>query len=387
MDFKRFAGPLVDLAYPNLSKGAAVRQLFIDITSFDDGECNPLRDFEDSTCRGYLQEGRGISRIAGRALTKLDSDGFAEKIYGLPTDVIDMLIDEFGDELPELDSMNIGDCLAAEFVSIMKNAKRGSACPGESGRDGGTDSHSATEAELFLEASGKCPLCGAAICSNGSASRYKIVGITPPPAKKDYRKKREYEALVDEMPKLGSFEDKIALCLDCANRYESDPNPERFRALLSKKEDLRARSELTARIAGLDLDENLPVLLSRLGRLRDYDDLERLPMKALKVREKVDSSECLLIRKVEAIAAAYYNFIRTQVQILERQGDLDFTLLATQVRCCYLKLRNSGLSQELVFSRICEWMASRTGCESSLECEVLVAFFVQNCEVFDEIAK
>ncbi len=387
MDFKTFAEPLVRFAYPELNKGAAVRQLFIDVTSYDDAECNPIRDIEESTYRGYLKKGRGISRTAGLALKGLDTDKFAAKINDLPTDVINILIDEYSDELPGMSSLNAGDQLAKEFAGILRSAKDGVRSEGKGETTTALEVSPAENAELFLETGGVCPLCGSSIASEGSAKRYKVVCITPLIAKKDYREKRKYEGKVPQMPALGTAEDRIALCLDCASRYENNHEPDEFAALLERKWTLRTRNDLTNKISSLDIEKTLPMLLAQLGQVRDYDELEKLPMKALMVREKIDAAEQLLILKIETLNVSFYNFIRGQGQILEQQGILDFTLLASQVRCCYLKLRKSGLSQEQIFNRVCSWIVSKTGSERTVECEALAAFFVQNCEVFDEIAQ
>lgn len=387
LEFRTFARPLVDLVYSDLSKGDAVQQLFLDVTSYDDAEDNPLRNNEEATYRGYLRQGRGISKIAGLALQKLDTDKFAAKIDGLPTNVIDMLIDAYADELPGATSIDIGKQLAGKFADILKDAKSRGRGGAEPATGSSPVSLPAKDAELFLEANGKCPLCGTPISSEGTARRYKIVGITPAAAKKDYREKRIYEEKVPQMPALGSPEDRIALCLDCAKRYEDDQNPDAFAALLVRKKELRARNDLTAEISSIDLEKTLPVLLAQLGQVRDYKELEKLPMEALQVKEKIDPTEQLLICKIEGLNACFYNFIRSQAQILEQQGVLDFSLLASQIRCCYLKLKNAGLSQEQIFSRICSWIVLKTGSERDNEPEALAAFFVQNCEVFDAIAR
>lgn len=387
MDFSAFARPLVDFVYSNLSAGGAVRQIFLDATSYDDAETNPLLDVEEPTYRGYLQKGRGISRAAGLALQRLDTDKFAAKIEGLPTEVIYMLIDAYADELPGATSVDIGNQLAGMFADILREARSGRRTSAKSVASAEPVVTSANDAELFLETGGRCPLCGASIASEGPGKRYRVVGITPVVAKKDYREKRAYEERVPQMPELGSSRDRIALCLNCAQRYENDQTPDAFATLLARKRELCARNDLIAKIASIDLEENLPALLLRLGRVGDYKELEELPMEALKVKEKIDPTEQLLIYKIESLNVRFYNFIRSQGQMLERQGDLDFSSLASQVRYCYLKLRKSGLSQEQIFTGICSWISSKTGSERSVECEVLAAFFVQNCEVFDAIAR
>ena len=114
--------------------------------------------------------------------------------------------------------------------------------------------------------------------------------------------------------------------------------------------------------------------------------ITKVIMRANTQEKKIAPSNQLLIMKIESMVVRSYHFIREQLQILEAQNDVDFDVLAMQVRMCYLKLKKAGLSQEDIFNRICEWIMGKTGTNNRLECEVVAAFFVQNCEVFDEIA-
>lgn len=386
MEFRTFAAPLTKTAYSHLTTGDAVRQIFLDITYFEDIDENPLYDIQESTYRGYLQEGRGVSKIAGRILNNLDKDSFASVMDGLPTSTIDLLLDEYHDLIPKLESANFGGVLAEELSRILfesQNRRRSGAGAGEAELE---SSPSIAVAELFHETGGKCPLCGKPISSDGSGRRFREVGIIPPCAKQDYRIKRNYEAVVPQMPALGSSEDRVLLCLDCASDYLGNPLPDKFKTLVEAKRRMRSHQELVSEISNLELEKNLPLLLAQLGQIRDFKELEALSMNALRVEKKIEPSNQLLILKVESMVVRSYNFIREQLQILEAQGDVDFDILAMQVRMCYLKLKKASLPQEDVFNRICEWMMEKAGTDNRLECEVVTAFFVQNCEVFDEIA-
>ena len=386
MEFRTFAAPLVRIAYPHLTTGEAVRQIFLDITYFEDDDENPLHDIQEPTYRGYLQEGRGVSRIAGKILRNLDKDSFASAMDDLPTSTIDLLLNEYHGLIPKIESANFGDALAEELSRILlesQNSRGSSAEADETKLEGKPPT---VAAELFNETGGKCPLCGKPIGSVGSGRRYEEVGITPLCAKRDYRIKRNYEAVVPQMPALGSPEDRILLCLDCASDYLANPTPEQFKTLVEAKRSMRSHKELIFDLSNLELEKTLPILLAQLGQIRDFKELEALSMDALRVEKKIQPSNQLLIMKVESMVVRSYNFVREQLQILEAQGDIDFDIVATQVRMCYLKLKKAGLPQEDIFDRICEWMMEKTGTDNRLECEVVTAFFVQNCEIFDEIA-
>ena len=387
MDFREFAVPLTRLAYSQYTTGNAVRQLFLDISNYDDIDVNPLYDISESTYRGYLQEGRGISRVAKLILPNLDKQNFATKMDGLPTDTVDLIIGELHSLIPSLDSYNFGDSLANQFAAILSDSqvRRGSRVNVES--ESSVVATSSFEADLFCEAGGKCPLCGASLSSSESEKRFKVVNITPLSVKCDYRVKREYESAVPQMPVLGSSEDRIVLCMECARDYSACPTRDRFRELVEAKHRMRSHEALIVDLSKIELERTLPLLLSRLGQVRDFEELSPLSMNALTIGRKIDLSNQLLRIKIEALAVRYYNFIREQLRLLEMNGDIDFEMLAVQIRTCYIKLKKANNDQEAIFNHICNWISEKSGAKSRVECEVVTAFFVQDCEVFDEVAK
>lgn len=385
MEFRELALPLIEVLYPSLPQGEAVKQLFLDISSFDDETNNGLYDIQPSTYRGYLLPGHGISKPAGLVVGNLDKEKFASKVYALSEGAIDRLLDALGGDIPEMNSVNVGDAIADALSGVIaansrKRRNRSSGLP-----PGSSD----IEPELFLETGGRCPLCGKAIGAQpaGKKGGYRIVSIIPLEARKDYRSAKKYEEIVPQLPALGSPESRIALCFDCASDYENSPSVEKFKKVIDKKKAMHAQEELMAEVSSLDLEKELPMLLAKLGEAGSFEELAQLSMEAVRVDDKISIDYPLLRSKVTVMAITYYKFIEEQGRLLEAQGALDFKKLATQVRLCYLALRKLRFDQEEIFERICDWAVEKTGSKTRGACEVLTAFFVQNCEVFDALSK
>jgi hypothetical protein len=72
---------------------------------------------------------------------------------------------------------------------------------------------------------------------------------------------------------------------------------------------------------------------------------------------------------------------------MEREGAFDFDGVASDVRRSFRKLESGGYPQEEIFKHLVEWFMKKTNTKSALPCEIIVAFFVQNCEVFSAISK
>ena len=74
---------------------------------------------------------------------------------------------------------------------------------------------------------------------------------------------------------------------------------------------------------------------------------------------------------------------------MDRDGTGDFNLIASEVKLAYQKLDNGLLSQDEIVNGLAEWIKNKSGVGSKnmRACHIVVAFFIQNYEVFREISK
>lgn len=60
---------------------------------------------------------------------------------------------------------------------------------------------------------------------------------------------------------------------------------------------------------------------------------------------------------------------------------MSFDLLKANINYHYIKLGAQKLSQEEIVNELARYLSVTTG-ESPQACEIVVAYFIQNCEVF-----
>ena len=71
----------------------------------------------------------------------------------------------------------------------------------------------------------------------------------------------------------------------------------------------------------------------------------------------------------------------------EKDGnDFNFDLLCKTIRNDYLVLAKEHLSKMKIFDLLSENLSRKLD-EDLLYCEIVISFFIQNCEVFDEISE
>ena len=62
-------------------------------------------------------------------------------------------------------------------------------------------------------------------------------------------------------------------------------------------------------------------------------------------------------------------------------------VLSEQIRSCFIKMSKVKAEKTQIFEYMVKWIKERTNVKSQEACEAIVAYFVQNCEVFNEIAE
>ena len=76
----------------------------------------------------------------------------------------------------------------------------------------------------------------------------------------------------------------------------------------------------------------------------------------------------------------YYRYIEKVFS----ESDADFDTIAAEIKISSQKLEKAGLSQADVIAQLSEWIRNKAGLSvnQQLACNIVVSFFIQNCEVF-----
>ena len=244
------------------------------------------------------------------------------------------------------------------------------------------------EVMFFLrEVDFHCPLCGKEISYKEQKKNNKLFEIAhiypnrPTIA--------QYQALCGA-EKLGdnseSFENKIALCFDCHSTQDYHTSLEDYNRLLSIKKKLLDISAISNAIRSLDLEKNITIVISQLANISD-EELANLNYDPVYLTNKFEKSESLLKKRVESYVHSYFPYVRDCLKEIDGKDGFNEQVLAGQIRNCYLKMKDNCAEKSVIFLQMTDWLNSKTQLISRDACEVIIAFFVQNCEVFDEITQ
>lgn len=239
---------------------------------------------------------------------------------------------------------------------------------------------------FLLEVNGVCPRCGKPLLgTKGTRSHkyYQIAHIYP---------NSPLESEVEELnglPRLGNnCEDaanKIALCKDCHGYYDDHKTKAEYLWFVQKKQELLANSTLKQAGYNFSLESEIAKAIEQLSRI-PAGSLRDLTYKGVLLANKIPEKEMLLKTKVFAYVVTYFLFVQETFFQLNTTGQLNFNLIASEVNTFFLKCEAESVTLNQIFHAIVNWIKEKSGSDSIEACEAIVAFFIQDCEVFHEIS-
>lgn len=245
------------------------------------------------------------------------------------------------------------------------------------------------EIRLWLnEVNYQCPLCGKELQSKfqkkPSEKMFHIAHIYP-----NSPTKEQFEVLYG-VERLGqdseSFENKIALCKVCHGTQDYHTTLEDYTRLLNIKKALLQESEVKKVVKDLSLDEEIKKVLNATANITE-DDLKELKYETVELKRKFKNDELSLKIKVAGYVNTYFTFIREEFQNLEGKNNFIFSVLSSQIKACFEKMESVTSNKYQIFNQMVDWLMTKTLSKSKEACEIVISFFVQNCEVFREITE
>jgi len=364
-----------------------------------DEEKNPLADLQIGTLEKIYSGSSKISQRKASAIWKqLYKENFIEYVQELSPDVQVTLGNQLYKLGFDISKEDVGTICANLLAEIIESLAKGVNPVGaivkvnepflhEVGTIHSKESH-ISDLNLLMEANRMCPSCAKPLVDskgNNSLSQYQIVNILPIQPTLDETK--IFGDLLDSTVDRYSFNNKIPLCLVCANSYTTLPTKEECQRLLDIKARIQRNYVAMQTMEKMPLEKDIEAVLRGISNATHDELTNTLVYTALKIRDKIPTFNVLLIMKTESSVIHYFSYVKGLFTQLQREIGLDFDDIASDVKSSFRKLKKQNLTQDEIFSRLTEWFMNKSNTNNTLACEVIVAFFIQNCEVLDEITK
>ncbi|MGL5015833.1 MAG: ABC-three component system protein [Bacteroidales bacterium] len=242
---------------------------------------------------------------------------------------------------------------------------------------------------LHLEEVGMiCPLCKKPLLSSGSTrtnKNFQIAHIYPcNPTTSDL----EILSNVTSPKDTEEFNNKIALCKNCHWDYDYNKTVDKYNNLVSLKNQIYSDFENRRNLLTMLLEDDIIDIIHTVASLDDevVNKGVKISYNAMKIDSKIDSKHIVLRRQIKENVSLYYNIIRREFKELDSKGMRKFDQIALQMRSAYLKTLEKENDKEIIFNHLVNWLKTRTNSENCI-CQIIISFFIQNCEIYDEITK
>ena len=343
----------------------------------EDGELDPsspLR-FTDSSLRKIYSSGFN-KKISNAILSNLSSANFIDAINeGWNDDVLENLCNDLKEYDREITKGNLGkrlfslleNCLLEsadtrtesekKLVSARNNSEKAKKNFGES---------------LLIDCNFKCSIenCGHSlitILSDGeSSAKYEIITLS---------KKRSLQ-----------YKDLLCVCNDCFQQYTLHCSPEEHQKLLTLKQVQMNRRTAMLVLDDASLHKNISKLLSKLSEMTELKETQ-LNYDPVSVSKKLDgTAPFVFVDMIKTYVRYYFATIDSIMKDLARQNLYNDNLIRAQIREAFLSLEEKGIPPQTIFDNMVGWIQNLTK-QNEQYCVLVVAYFIQSCEVFHVITE
>jgi hypothetical protein len=240
--------------------------------------------------------------------------------------------------------------------------------------------------EYITEVNNKCPLSSHRLAEkiNGRTTKmYKITKIYPIGLTSD--EITLFNVIKPRPANLDSFDNNIALCPLCAQLYETSHDENTYRKLVLIKEKVSARKIAIETLEEMDVETSLSNVIDSLMGIRDRTILTPLSLDALKIKEKISEND-ICYDDVKNRAIQYFNYINAYFKKHEAATTGGSSQLGMNIKTMSDRLIELGESPSNIVDYIANDLNNRIhGNINSLRaCEILVAYFVQHCEILSK---
>jgi len=180
-----------------------------------------------------------------------------------------------------------------------------------------------------------------------------------------------------------SENDDVVLCVDCEREMQNASEKDKL-ALLSDKHYLENLTAARNATSLYTLEKQIEDVLREVN-LMDVTDDTRLKIEPFKVEKKV--TEKRLKERVLFDVRQLYEGVNNALDRLAGENKLNVDKFAKSIKRMYEDASESLPTQSAIYNLLVETLFEKTGRKYKEACEIIISYFVQRCEVFDEIAE
>ncbi|HZG20429.1 MAG TPA: ABC-three component system protein [Herbaspirillum sp.] len=196
----------------------------------------------------------------------------------------------------------------------------------------------------------------------------------------------EEKLLIDEERLSNDVNDEknlIPLCVSCHTQFDKPRTVEGYRRVYAIKKALIKKAELQELIPQYQIEADIKMLIVKLYDDSAFEEIQ-LALDPKEVDKKLSGQISNLTKqKIKHYVSTYFALIKKEFAAMDALNPESANLIASQVRSFYLRQKKANLSQQEIFQNLVSWVSAKTQPATVEASEILISFFVQNCEVFE----
>ena len=136
----------------------------------------------------------------------------------------------------------------------------------------------------------------------------------------------------------------------------------------------------------MPLEKEIIGVMSKIKNLKESDLLDP-SLDPKDIREKLIPNENLaLFNIVKGYVDTYYVTLKDIIISADKRGEIDYDEVQDQMKALYKRLKKANKSKVEIFNEITE-KVHKVSLQEDIYCQIVVAFFIAKCEVFDAITE
>lgn len=181
-------------------------------------------------------------------------------------------------------------------------------------------------------------------------------------------------------------ENLLAMCPQCHATYLLDDNKKIRKELHETKKVLSTHRQNVHILDDLPLEKGIVSVITRIAKLHEKN-LEDASLDPKAIKQKLDpSKDTVIYYTVNNYVGIYFMRIKEIMMNLDKRKIIDYEEIQDQMHALYRRLKKANKSNIEIFNEITK-KVHRVSLQDEIYCQIVVAYFVQSCEVFDAITK
>ncbi|MED5046801.1 HNH endonuclease [Bacillus siamensis] len=176
----------------------------------------------------------------------------------------------------------------------------------------------------------------------------------------------------------------ILLCNNCHEKYDKKKTKQTYREMVELKSSI-LKQRHNQNLCRQDLvEEEINLIVNRITDLSLESIEQDLAYDVLNLNQKSNGTlKAITKTRINMNISVYFHIIREMFIEVSKETNFDFEIFAAQIKVIYLKFKKKNDdNQERIFEGMINWLNNKTGRVSFIACEIIICFFVQDCEVF-----